>query len=119
LETGDEEALLAEALTTKGAVFCRQGRYSEAKGILEGAHRVAERCGDNEGAGRALLIIVEKMSEQLEDEERQELGTRLRKLLAQSQQASIQIRLRKCLEVIDELHRHSKMRRERSNRDEN
>ena len=107
LETGDEEALLAEALTTKGAVFCKQGRYSEAKGILEGAHRVAERCGDNEGAGRALLIVVEEMSEQLDDEERQELGTRLHKLLAQSQQASTRIRLQMCLEVIDQLHRRA------------
>jgi TolB-like protein/Tfp pilus assembly protein PilF len=110
LETGDEEALLAEALTTKGSVFCRQGRYSEAKGILEGAHRVAERCGDSEGAGRALLIVLEEMCEQLEEEERQDLGTRLDRLLGESQQASIRIRLRKCLEAIAAPRRGSKMR---------
>jgi tetratricopeptide (TPR) repeat protein len=107
LETGDEEALLAEALTTKGVILCRQGRHGEAKGILEGAHRVAERCGDSEGAGRALLVVIEEMCELLGDQERQELGTRLNKLLAHSQQATTLNRLRKCTEVIEAWPRYS------------
>jgi len=101
LETGDEEALLAEALTTKAVILCRQGRHSEAKGILEGAHRVAERCGDSEGAGRALLVLIEEMCELLEAQERQELGTRLNKLLAHSQQATTLDRLRNCIRVLE------------------
>jgi TolB-like protein/predicted negative regulator of RcsB-dependent stress response len=110
LETGDEEALLAEALTTKGIILCRQGRHGEAKGILEGAHRVAERCGDSEGAGRALLVMIEEMCELLGDQERQELGTRLNKLLANSQQATTLSRLRRCTEVIEAWPRSSGMR---------
>jgi len=37
---------------------------------------LAERCGDNEGAGRALLVLIEEMCEQLEDEERMELRSK-------------------------------------------
>ncbi|HEX6045763.1 MAG TPA: tetratricopeptide repeat protein, partial [Pyrinomonadaceae bacterium] len=50
LEDRGEDALLAEALTTQGLVLCRLGRRQEAKPILERARRVAERCGDREGA---------------------------------------------------------------------
>ena len=53
METTGEEALLAEALTTSGLVLCKLGRRHEAKPILERARRVAERCGDYEGAGQS------------------------------------------------------------------
>jgi TolB-like protein len=99
LETRDEEALLAEALTTKGLVLCRLGRHSEAKGALESAHRVAERCGHNEGAGRALLVLLEELSHLLPAEERVALTGQLDKLLANSQQADTLDRLRRCIQV--------------------
>jgi TolB-like protein len=108
LESGDEEALLAEALTTKGVILCRQGRHAEAKGILEGAHRVADRCGDSEGAGRALLVVIEEMCELLGDQERRELGARLNKLLVHSQQTTTLDRFRKCIEVIETWPRYSR-----------
>jgi DNA-binding winged helix-turn-helix (wHTH) protein/tetratricopeptide (TPR) repeat protein len=101
LEMNDEEALLAEALSTKGMVYCKLKRYKEARGILEGAHRVAERCGDREGAGRALLVLIEEMCEELADHELHELGSKTTRLLANSQQDLIRNRLAKCLEVID------------------
>ena len=44
---------LAEALATQGLILCRLGHKQEAKPIIERARRVAERCGDREGAGRA------------------------------------------------------------------
>jgi tetratricopeptide (TPR) repeat protein len=94
LETGGEEALLAEALTTQGMVLCRIGRHREAKRVLDGAYQVAARCGDGEGAGRALLIMVEEMCNQLENEERLEVEAQLDRLLGHSQQASIRERLR-------------------------
>ncbi len=74
LETSGDEGLLAEALTTQGLVLCRLGRRHEAKPHLERARRVAERCGDSEGAGRPLLILIEEMCEQLGEDERQEIG---------------------------------------------
>ena len=88
METTGEEALLAEALTTHGLVLCKLGRRHEAKPILHRARRVAERCGDYEGAGRALLILIEEMCDQLGEDERQEIGAQASQLLANSQHAS-------------------------------
>jgi tetratricopeptide (TPR) repeat protein len=93
LEADDEEALLAEALTTKGRLFCKQRRYNEARPILEGAFRIAERCGDTEGAGRALLVLVEEMHPQMEQTELSRIAVRLRELLECTQQASTRARL--------------------------
>ena len=100
METTGEEALLAEALTTHGLVLCKLGRPHEAKSILHRARRVAERCGDYDGAGRPLLILIEEMCDQLDEDERQEIGAQASQLLANSQQASTCERLRKCLERI-------------------
>jgi signal transduction histidine kinase/ActR/RegA family two-component response regulator len=104
LETSGEEALLAEALTTQGLVLCKLGRRHEAKPSLERARRVAERCGDDEGAGKPLLIMIEEMCEQLGDDERREIGAQASQLLANSQQASTRERLKKCLELIAAAH---------------
>jgi hypothetical protein len=80
------------------------GRQREAKRVLDRAHQVAERCGDTEGAGSALLIVIEEMCDQLEDDERLEIGARLNQLLARSQKASTLERLGKCLELIAVAH---------------
>jgi tetratricopeptide (TPR) repeat protein len=74
LEGSEEDALLAEALTTQGLILCRLNHRPEGKPIIERARRVAERCGDREGAGRALLILIEEMCDQLADDERREIG---------------------------------------------
>ena len=113
LETSGEEALLAEALTTHGLVLCKLGHRHEAKPVLHRAQRVAERCGDHEGAGKPLLILIEEMCEQISDDERREIGARLNQLLANSQQASTRERLRLCLEKIAAAHVEHEARRER------
>ncbi len=74
LEGSGDDVLLAEALATRGVILCRLGHRHEAKPIIERARRVAERCGDREGAGRALLILIEEMCDQLADDERREIG---------------------------------------------
>jgi signal transduction histidine kinase/FixJ family two-component response regulator len=114
METTGEEALLGEALTTQGLVLCKLGRRHEAKPILHRARRVAERCGDYEGAGRPLLILIEEMSEQLDEDERQEIGAQASQLLANSQQASTCERLRSCLERIAAAHAEYEELRERA-----
>ncbi|CAN5795577.1 hypothetical protein BH18ACI4_BH18ACI4_25240 [soil metagenome] len=101
LEKGGEEALLSEALTTQGIILSRLGRRSEAMSVLERSNRVAESCGDREGAGRALLIMIEEMCDELDDRGRLEIGNRLDILLAHSQKRLILERLRKCHERID------------------
>ncbi len=113
-ETGGEEALLAEALTTHGLVLCRLGRRHEAKPLLERARRVAERCGDSEGAGRPLLILIEEMCDQLGDNERREIGAQANQLLANSQQPSTSKRLRACLEQIAAAQAEHEQRREKA-----
>lgn len=112
LEASGEDALLAEALTTQGLIMCRLGRRQEAKPILERARRVAERCGDREGAGRALLILIEEMCDQLPDDERREIGAQANQLLANSQQHATRERLRKCLDLIAEAHSRHEAQRE-------
>jgi signal transduction histidine kinase/ActR/RegA family two-component response regulator len=114
METTGEEALLGEALTTQGLVLCKLGRRHEAKPILHRARRVAERCGDYEGAGRPLLILIEEMCEQLDEDERQEIGAQASQLLANSQQASTCERLRSCLERIAAAHAEYEELRERA-----
>ncbi|HJT30399.1 MAG TPA: ATP-binding protein [Pyrinomonadaceae bacterium] len=112
LESSGEEAFLAEALITRGIVLCRLGKKHEAKPIFERAQRVAERCEDNEAAGRALLILIEEMCEQLPDDERREIGAQANQLLANSQQHATRERLRKCLETIAEAHTRYEAQRE-------
>jgi hypothetical protein len=98
LEKGDEDALLAEALTTKGLLLFKSNRVAQAKAVLEGADKIAERCGDREGAGRALLLIMEKMPELMSPSEQIEMCHRTQLLLEQTQQASVRARLAKCIE---------------------
>ncbi|HEV2835087.1 MAG TPA: ATP-binding protein [Pyrinomonadaceae bacterium] len=112
LEDSGEDALLAEALITQGLILCRLGQRQDAKPILERARRVAERCGDREGAGRALLVMIEEMCEQLPDDERREIGAQANQLLANSQQHATRERLRKCLEMIADAHSRHEAQRE-------
>ena len=112
LEPTGEDAILAEALTTQGLVLCRIGHWQQAKPILERARRMSERCGNREGAGRALLILIEEMCDQLADDERREIGAQANQLLANSQQQATRERLRKCLETIAEAHTRHEAQRE-------
>jgi len=106
LEAGDEDALLAEAMVTKGLVLCNLERYAEARIALEGANRLAERCGDDEGAGRALLVLVERVGPWLERRELEDFGSRLNNLLAETQQSSTRVRVANCLDWILENTAH-------------
>jgi DNA-binding winged helix-turn-helix (wHTH) protein/tetratricopeptide (TPR) repeat protein len=77
LEITNGDAVLAEALHTKGLIGSRLKRFSEARSCFEGSYRVAERCGDSNGAGRALLSLDRELSEQLAVQERSEIRLRL------------------------------------------
>jgi len=97
LERADGAALLAEALITKGIVTCRLRRFDEARQCFEGGHRVAEQCGDNLGAGRALLTLLEEMGNRIDDREKYELKSRLQRFLSQTQQTLLLRRLEKVI----------------------
>jgi hypothetical protein len=81
-------------------LFCKLNRYAQARQILEGAWRIAERCGDKEGAGRALLTLVEEMHPQLEQTERNHLALLVRELLEHTQSTSLRTRLEECLNIV-------------------
>jgi hypothetical protein len=98
LESCGYQAVLSEALKTQGVVLARLGRHREAKWVLDRASQIAERCGDNEGAGRALLVIMEEMTDSLVKDEKIDLVTRIKKFLAGSQNLSTQERLQRILE---------------------
>jgi two-component system chemotaxis response regulator CheY len=65
LERGDQQAVLAEVLTTQGIALARFGNHHRSKVLLERAIGVAETTGDLEGAGRAKLSIIEELGEKI------------------------------------------------------
>ena len=101
LEKTDGEALLAEALVTNGLVESKLGNYAKAKSILQAGCSVAERCGDYEGAGRALLILSEELGHQLEPSEKLQISQKLQVLFETTQQKALQSRVEKCIEQLD------------------
>ncbi|HEU4832769.1 MAG TPA: winged helix-turn-helix domain-containing protein [Pyrinomonadaceae bacterium] len=100
LEETDGEALLAEAMTTAGIVAAKQGRLSHARKSLEGAYQIAERCGDEEGAGRALLVLLEEVGDFIESGEKIQVAERLKRLLRTTQRKELQIRVQKCIDQV-------------------
>lgn len=100
LESCGEEQELAESLRTYGRVLCKLRRYREARLVLDRAFQVARGCGDTEGAGLALLIMIEEISDRLDDDERFELATMARSMLCHSQRISVLKRVQKSLEGV-------------------
>ena len=90
----DSEALLAEALTTKALIACKRELYSEAKRSFEAAHKVAERCGDHSGAGRALAGMFEELGNCLDLNETIRLEREMTNLLTIIQEPSLVSRIR-------------------------
>jgi hypothetical protein len=82
LEMTDAEAVLSEALTTSGIVSSRLGHINEAQKRFEEAYKVAERCGDREGARRALLSKFEEMGDLLDRDELCQISEKLHRLIA-------------------------------------
>jgi len=72
-------------------------RYrTEAGKNFEAAYRVAERCGDHEGAGRAMLVMIEEIGDYLETGEKQ-VSSHLEKLLSLTQQTGERTRIERPL----------------------
>jgi tetratricopeptide (TPR) repeat protein len=100
LEAGDQEALLSEALMTRGIVLCRLRRWPEAKSILDRGKQLAERCGDTEGQARALIVVVEEILDKLTEVEKRDVESEIRKLLVRSHVTLTKKRLTTCLELM-------------------
>ncbi len=102
LERGDEQALLAEALTTYGTVQARLGRHPQARSLLQRAITMAETAGDLEGAGRAKLSIIEELREQTSAEDLAVIYQSAVELLERSQDPSATRRLISCARQVIE-----------------
>ncbi|HSS22010.1 MAG TPA: TIR domain-containing protein [Pyrinomonadaceae bacterium] len=96
LEQGDEIAMLAEALMTKGISQARLGESAKAQTTLLRSIKVFEQSGSSEGTGRAALAIVEELSETMSRQEVLHYFKRATDALARSQQVDILTRLLKC-----------------------
>jgi TolB-like protein/Flp pilus assembly protein TadD len=107
LQSGDEDVLLAEVLSTKAVVCSKLGRHTEAERIFEWASGVALRCGDREGAGRVLLRMFEELGSVLSPTTREDVGVRFQQLLAETQQSSIRVRVQRSLEMMRTLNQKS------------
>ena len=101
LECTDGEVLLAEALTTRGLVAAKQGHPIDARKSLEAAYRVAERCRCDDHAGRALLVLLEELGESLDQTEKITATEKLQKLLGNTQQTGLQVRVQKCIQQVE------------------
>ena len=84
LERGDQQSLLAEALTTHGIVLARMGSHEAARQKLQRAVKVAQSAGDTEAEGLALLTIIEELGERLPAEELTQTYDRAFELLSRS-----------------------------------
>lgn len=94
LEKGDEQSVLAEALTTHGAALARLGKYSNSRFTLQRAIEVAHQAGALNIAGLAALTILEELSERLSLDEMVSVYNLADHLLADSQHPQTLRRLR-------------------------
>lgn len=97
LKLTDADALLAEALTTDGIVKSKLNHYTQAKKSFEAAHRIAERCGDRERAGSAVLAMVEEIADCLDVAERLQTASQLVNLISETQRTTLRTRGEKAL----------------------
>lgn len=102
LEKGDEQALLAEALTTHGVALARMGNQTRARALLQRAIEVAQTAGDLEGAGRAYLSIIEESAPQTLPTELTSIYQSAANLLQRSQDPSVGKRLIACARKVIE-----------------
>jgi len=95
LSKGGEHALLSEALTTHGVALARLGRHVPARAAFLRAREVAEVAGDLEGAGLALLALIEEVGAELVFSELRNTYERADNFLSESQDLQVLTRLRR------------------------
>lgn len=96
LREGDQQALLAGALTTHATAVARIGRHSDALAMLTDAIDLAGQAGDSEGGGLATLTIVEELSSVMSPEQLRSYYRSAESALARSQHQAIAFRLGEC-----------------------
>ena len=102
LESGDESALLADALTIQGVVWARLRAYESSMDILRRAADVAESVGALSNAGQAVITLIEEhgASKRLTSSEVHDAYLRANRLLKGTQDAEDKERLRACSLIV-------------------
>lgn len=96
LESGGEQAVLAEALNTHARALARLGRHDEARATFERAMDLAEQIGNSESAGLAALNFLEELGGGFTAEERLGVYERADRLFGEATSREILARLRVC-----------------------
>ena len=96
LETGGQQSLLAEALTTHGIALARLGHHDRARQALHKAVDVAQDSDDYESAGQAVLTIIEELGASLTDDHLSLTFEHALDLLATSKHLGTKDRLLSC-----------------------
>lgn len=96
LESGGQQSLLSEALTTHGIALAHLGEHEQARIVFERAIVIAEQAGDSDNAGIASLTLFEQLAEHLSDDEVCQILERAHDLLKNNKNAATRIRLTDC-----------------------
>ncbi|MGH9968289.1 MAG: response regulator [Pyrinomonadaceae bacterium] len=96
LEKGDEQSLLAEALTTLGTALALLGHPEQARSALERVIDGAQQAGDLESAGRAALVMIEQLGTFLSNDDLSATLARAETLLEKTRDMGSVRRLAKC-----------------------
>lgn len=96
LEKGDEQSLLAEALTTLGISLARLGHPEQAHSALKRAIGGAQLAGDVETAGNTALAMIEELGPHLSNEDLFATMARAKTLLEKTRDMSTARRLANC-----------------------
>jgi CheY-like chemotaxis protein/tetratricopeptide (TPR) repeat protein len=115
LSKGDEQGLLAEALTTQGRILSKLGNFVKSLNMLRRAADLAEQIGAVEDAGRALLSLMEEHAERITEHELLDAYERAHNLLRETQDAGTIKRLRACaIRIVSDRRAFLSQRRVRS-----
>jgi CheY-like chemotaxis protein len=96
LEKGDEQSLLAEALTTLGISLARLRHPEQARSALERAIDAAQQAGDVESAGNTALTMIEQLGSYLSNDDLSATVARAKTLLEKTCDMATVRRLASC-----------------------
>ncbi len=96
LETGGEQAVLADTLHTRGRALVKLGRQAEARVAFHRSIEIAELIGHRESAGQTALTLLEELGKSLDTEERLSVYRRADELISEAARPEILARLRSC-----------------------
>jgi len=97
---GDEQARVAEAMTTLGKILISLKEYDGAQTVLMRAVEKAETSGYTEGAARAAMTMIDELTDQLSVPRLCELYERADILLMNSGARELAAMLRRCARIV-------------------